>query len=469
VSSADRIAKLEALVAGLLEQVARLTAEVERLKPFEARVAFLEAENAWLREKLAKSSRNSSKPPSGDGPKEKAERRAKKPTGRAAGGQPGHPKHERPAWPVEKVNKRVVLRPKQCERCSSPLAGEDPEPHRHQLFELPKVEPIVTEFLQHSLGCKDCGHVTRAPLPVGVPSRIFGPSVDATIGYLMGVHKLGKRGAAEALLDLYGLPISVGAIVDSQREVSEALAEPYNEVVAHAQAAPVKNADETSWVEGKGKKARAWLWTLVTAHAIVFMIQKTRATDGAIKLLLNGKTRIGELVFGVLGTDRHGAYNFWPLRCRQFCWSHLLRDFTAISERTGASASIGKQLIEETGRMFDWWHRVRDGTLSRAAFAERARRGPARRRHRARRREDRAHLRQASQSEGCALDVRTRRGRRAHEQFSGTRRPSRRHRPKDLRRNEVRPRQPVHREDPDRPRNPPPSTSYHPAVHPDRV
>ena len=177
----------------------------------------------------------------------------------------------------------------------------------------------MTEFVQHSLRCKDCGHVTRAPLPAGVPRRIFGPSVDAAIGYLMGVHKLGKRGAVEALFDLYGLTISVGATVDSQREVSEALAEPYHEIVTHAQDAPVKNADETSWVEGKGKKARAWLWTLVTTHAIVFMIQRTRATNGAIKLLLNRKTRIGELVFGVLGTDRHGAYNFWPLRCRQFC------------------------------------------------------------------------------------------------------------------------------------------------------
>ena len=213
MSSADRIADLEALVRSLLE-----------------RIAALKAENAALKEKLAKSSRNSSKPPSSDGPKEKAERRTKKPTGRAAGGQPGHPKHERPAWPAEKVKKRVVLRPKQCQACTSPLVGDDPEPHRHQLFELPKVEPIVTEFLQHSLGCKRCGHVTRAPLPVGVPSRIFGPSVDAAIGYLMGVHKLGKRGAAEALFDLYGLPISVGAIVDSQREVSEALAEPYGTV-----------------------------------------------------------------------------------------------------------------------------------------------------------------------------------------------------------------------------------------------
>jgi transposase len=179
-------------------------------------------------------------------------------------------------------------------------------------------------------------------------------------------HKLGKRCVAEVLYDICGLPISVGAVVDSQQEVSEALAEPYVEIVAHAQAARLKNADETSWPEGKLKM---WLWTLVTASAIVFMIQKTRCTKAAVKLLINGKTRIGDLAFyGVLGTDRHGAYNFWPLALRQFCWSHLSRDFAAISERPAAAGRVGKKLLEETARMFGWWQRVRDGTLSRAAF-----------------------------------------------------------------------------------------------------
>ena len=205
------------------------------------------------------------------------------------------------------------------------------------------------------------------PLPPGVPTRAFGPSVDAVVSYLM-LHKLGKRGVAEVLYDLYGLPISLGAVIDSQREMSEALAEPYVEIVEHAQAAPIKNADETSWIEGKGKKAKVWLWTLVTASAIVFMIQRTRATNGALNLLLNGKTPIGELVFGVLGTDRHGAYNFWPLERRQFCWSHLDRDFTAISERPGAAGDVGRKLLDEADRMFAWWHRVRDGTLTRARF-----------------------------------------------------------------------------------------------------
>ncbi len=367
-----RIADLDALVQRLLTENAELKAENAQLQredvELRAENAKLRGENAALKEKVGKSSRNSSRPPSSDGPKDRAERRTKKPTGRKPGGQPGRSKAERAPWPAEKVNKRVVLRPTACEACALPLVGPvDSEPRRHQVFELPKVEPVVTEFVQHSREC-GCGHVTCAPLPAGVPHRIFGPSVDATVGYFIGVHKMGKRGVAEALVNIYGLPMSLGAVVDSQREASEALAAPYVEIVAHAQAARVKNADETSWIEGNGKKARAWLWTLVTATAIVFMIQKSRATGAAIKLLLNGKTLMKDLTFGVLVTDRHGAYNFWPLALHQFCWAHLARDFTAISERAGAAGVLGGKLVEETARMFGWWGRVRDGTLSRDSF-----------------------------------------------------------------------------------------------------
>lgn len=357
MSAEDRIAQLEAQVAALL-----------------ARVEVLERENAELKEKARKSSRNSSKPPSSDGPSDRHRRRSKPPTGRAPGGQPGHERHERPQVPPEKVSKRVVLRPERCARCETRLVGSDPEPRRHQVFDLPEVEPIVHEYVLHALCCSECGHATRASLPEGVPTRIFGPSVTATCSYLMGVHRLGKRGTAEVLHDLYGLPISVGAVVDSQEEASAALARPYDEIVAHAQAAPIKNADETSWREGNGKNsARAWLWTLVTANAIVFMIHKSRAQDAAVRLLLGAKTAVKDVVFGCLGTDRHGAYNFWPLRLRQFCWSHLTRDFTAISERPGAAGRVGRKLLEEAARMFAWWHCVRDGTLSRARFQIRMR------------------------------------------------------------------------------------------------
>jgi transposase len=373
VSAADRTAELEALVERVFARLERLEADHAELQRENAELrrenVTLKAKVAELEEKLAKSSRNSSKPPSSDGPKARHERRAKKPTGRGPGGQPGHSKHERLEVPPEKVSKRVVLKPKHCERCTCALSGNDPDPHRHQVFELPKIEPVVTEYEQHTLGCKRCGHTTRARMPADVPTRIFGPSVEAACGYFMGVHRVGKRGTAEILQDVFGLPISVGAVVDSQNEVRRALEEPYAEALAYAQAAPIKNADETSWREGNTKgRANAWLWTLVTSTVIVFMIHRSRAQDAAAKLLLNGKTALTDLVFGYLGTDRHGAYNFWPRALRQFCWSHLQRDFTAISERTGQARVIGNKLLDETSRMFEWWHRVRDGTLSRETF-----------------------------------------------------------------------------------------------------
>ena len=50
------------------------------------------------------------------------------------------------------------------------------------------------------------------------------------------------------------------------------------------------------------------------------------------------------------------------------CWAHLKRDFQALVERGGESERIGRALLEQVEQMFGLWHRVRDGTLSRADF-----------------------------------------------------------------------------------------------------
>jgi transposase len=337
------------------EEIAELKRQlVER----DAIIAELRAELAALREALAKSSRNSSKPPSSDRPGAKT-RPKKTSSGRQPGGQPGHKRHQRELVPLEKVHEVVACIPKQCEACAGLLHGQDPEPHRHQVFELPPVEPIVTEYQQHALGCSGCGHRTTGQLPPGVPTRAFGPTVDAVLAVLMGVYRLTKRQVPELMRDLFGLQMSVGAVIGCQQAASAAIAEAVEEARKYAQKQPVKHADETGWREGVGR-SRAWLWTVVTQHVVVFMIHTRRNADAA-KELLGGW-------LGVLVTDRHGAYHWWPDCRRQFCWAHLKRDIYAIIERGGDSARIGKGLLDEVARMFIWWHRVRDGTLARSTF-----------------------------------------------------------------------------------------------------
>jgi transposase len=43
-----------------------------------------------------------------------------------------------------------------------------------------------------------------------------------------------------------------------------------------------------------------------------------------------------------------------------------------MAERSGALAEIGTSLLHKGHRLFHWWHRVRDGTMSRELFVEAA-------------------------------------------------------------------------------------------------
>jgi transposase len=336
------------------EEIEELRATIAKLlKVIEQQAARI----ADLEEKLRQSSSNSSKPPSSDGPSTKPAPK-KKPTGRGPGGQPGHERKERALLPPEKVTHHHVVMPKHCEKCSTRLLGKDATPTRKQFFELPTVEPIVTEYALHAVACPSCQHVTRAQLPVDGPDRMLGPSVDAVIALLMGAYRMSKRTVVDAMLGLYGMPISVGEVVNAQHRASEAMAVAVNEAREVAQHALVKNADETSWREDR---KRCWLWTCVTADLTVFLIH-ARRNKSVAHLLLGGAPQ------GVLGSDRHGAYNYWIDEKHQFCWSHLIRDFTAIEERGGTSAICARAILDDVDRMFGAWHHLKAGYINRCVF-----------------------------------------------------------------------------------------------------
>jgi transposase len=130
----------------------------DRLPPeVQSYIRYLEVRLAGLEERLHRHSGNSAAPPSADPPHAKPAP-PRRPSGRARGGQPGHPRHLRPPLPPDQV---VELRPDRCRRCVHPLAGDDPEPRRHQVVELPPVRPHVTEHRRHRRTCPRCGRVNR--------------------------------------------------------------------------------------------------------------------------------------------------------------------------------------------------------------------------------------------------------------------------------------------------------------------
>jgi transposase len=330
----------------------------EYIRTLEARVAALEATVQQLLERLQQAAHNSSRPPSSDPPHALKPRARRQPSGRKRGGQPGHQGQSRTVVPIEDVETVVPVKPRQCRRCQHPLQGEDAQPYRHQVTELPLVKPIVTEYQMHRLVCPVCGTATRAPLPGGVPTGGFGPRVQAIVALCTGAYRLSKRTPQEVMADLFGMSLSLGTIPQLEQATVQAVAAPVAEAQAYVRAQAVAHLDETGWREGR---TRAWLWVAVTTWVTVFVVRLSRGAKVA-------QTLLGERFCGILVTDRWSAYTWYPTRWRQICWAHLLRDFEAMIERGGRSQEIGEGLREQARQMFHAWHRVRDGTLTHAEF-----------------------------------------------------------------------------------------------------
>ena len=329
----------------------------ECIQALQSQVRQLEGQVKELEARLGQNSQNSSRPPSSDPPRQGRPRKEKTPSGRKRGGQPGHPGWHRARYSPVQVDQVVTLYPQQCDHCGQGLA-EAPQSGkiwRHQVVELPEVKVQVSEYRLHCKRCRACGQKSRAKLPPGVPRRSFGPKLQSVVSLLTGRYRLSRREACQLLKDLWQAEISLGGLSGLEGVTAEALAPVMEEAAREVQGAEAVNLDETGWAEGN---RRAWLWTAVTPRVSLFRIEASRSGAVVEKLL-------GKEFAGVAGTDRYGAYNRIPLEQRALCHAHLKRNFQGLVDRGGAGARVGRWGVRELGRVFDLWHRFRDGFIDR--------------------------------------------------------------------------------------------------------
>lgn len=309
---------------------------------------------ATLEERLNQNSHNSSKPPSTDPPQ--TPRRAPRPaSGRPAGGQAGHPGHSRPLRAADHV---VALRPLACAHCGTLLLGSDSHPERHQVTDVPRIEPVVTEYQRHTLTCQHCGQTTSADWPPEMPPGDFGPRLQAITGYLSGRLSLSQRDIEEVCDTLLNVDLSLGSVSAQEATVSAAVAPAVAAVQTYLQQAAQTHVDETGWFE---QAKHGWLWLAATPLLSLFQVLHTRGAAGL-------QTLLGASYAGIIHSDRWSAYNTLAPRQRQLCWAHLLRDFQKLVERGGASQPLGADLLGAGRQLFALWDQLRAGTLSRVDF-----------------------------------------------------------------------------------------------------
>jgi len=318
----------------------------EQIQQLEQRVARQDERIAQLERRLNRSSRNSSVPPSADAPSSPP-RRSKDPSGRKPGAQSGHEGHGRDLLPACAVDEVVEHWPERCGCghvfCEAELRS-DGEPARHQVEELPVLTVKVVEHRAQRLRCPECGERARAEFPDEVAASAFGPRLQAALVVLSVRNRVSRRDVVELAEELFGARLSTGSVDAVLARASEALAEPYEDLLARVRAAEAVNADETGWRTAGERRA---LWGLFTSRHAFFQVARDRHEDHAKRLLADTQA--------VVTSDRWWAYRSLPLRRRQLCWSHLQRDFAAHAEGLAAEREFGEHGLELSRKVFWAW------------------------------------------------------------------------------------------------------------------
>ncbi len=344
-------AEAEAILNGERETAVALLMRVGELIEANRR---LEARVAELEQRLNRTSRNSSMPPSQDPPS--APPRPTGPaSGRTPGGQPGHEGRSRPLLPLERVDEVIDHWPRHCHACAH-LFGEDERadaaaPQRHQVCELPPVSARVSEHRLHRLRCPACAAETRAELPSGVPRSAFGPRLQAAVATVAVRNRVSRRDTTELARELFGVELATGSVDAIVQRAGEALAAPHTRLEQQIKAASVVNIDETGWKTAGGRRT---LWGALTSQTAVFRIAAGRHASESRMLL-------GERFAGIVCSDRWRGYDYLDPSRRQLCWAHLLRDFTAHSEGLGEQQRFGNDGLQIAHDLFDAWDAYQQG------------------------------------------------------------------------------------------------------------
>jgi transposase len=244
-------AEKDALIMALFKQVQVLSARVQEL---EAR--------------LAKNSRNSSKPPSSDGynkPKPKSRRET---STRSSGGQLGHEGHtlKQVAHP-DRIMPHVVS---SCARCGEslqhcPVVAIE----RRQVFDLPTIRLSVTEHRGEVKVCTGCRCTTRGRFPEAVTQAVqYGPGVQSLIGYFSQYQMLPYARLQEVFAQVFGIELSQGTIDNVLGRCHDGLEEFERAVKAALVNSDVAHFDETGmrvdaalhWVHVASTKEASYYW-----------------------------------------------------------------------------------------------------------------------------------------------------------------------------------------------------------------
>jgi len=314
---------------------------VELILALQDQVQALTTQVTELAQRLHTHSRNSSNPPSSDGPAKPRPQSLRTPSGKKPGGQTGHPGQT--LTQVEHPDHRITLPLHTC-ACQADLTNETVIGYeRRQLVDLPEPQLDVTEYQGEIKTCPQCGRSVTAAFPASLPAPAqYGPRFRSLLVYLQNQQLIPLRRVSQMMADLYGASVSDATIVDATRRCDEHLA-PFETAVKEALGkSPILHVDE-SGVRTAG--TLHWLHSASTATLTFYGVHAKRGREAIeqFKILPDFSGRL--------------IHDFWKpylaYDCAHgLCNAHHLRELTCLFEQD--DHPWAKQMFDLLLEMNEW-------------------------------------------------------------------------------------------------------------------
>src|SRR5262249_44680066 len=314
--------------------------------------AALRAQVADLQAKLAKTrkdSSNSSKPPSSDivkPPRPQGQRKRK------IGAQPGHPRHQRPAFAADQVDACIDYICPHCPDCGGPVQASDEPPRVVQQVELIAKPTVVTEHRGVACWCARCQQTHYAPIDPAVRrAGLLGPRLTALVAFLKCVCHASFSTVRKFLRDVVGVRVSRGYLAKVCAKVSDSLQVPYEQLLALLPKQPYVNTDETGHTNNGD---HFWTWCFRPPLFTLFPISPSPVSPVLLDVL-------AKEFEGVFGCDYFSAFGKYMGDCNvlvQFCLAHLIRDIKFLATHPDRrNRAYGERLLEAARALFGLIHR----------------------------------------------------------------------------------------------------------------
>jgi len=320
-----------------------------------------------LEQKLAVNSRNSHKPPSSDSPqqkdknknenkdknkdKKKKKKRPKKPSDKKPGGQKGH--KGQTLMPVDKPDITQPLAVNECKNCHTSLIDQPADGHKNrQVFDIPPITLMVTEYRAEVKTCPCCNKETTADFPSGVTQPVqYGQRIKAFGVYFMNYQLLPYERTTQIFKDLLGQSISPGTLFNTQEKCYHNLAATEQTIKEQVLASNVVHFDETGLsVNG----SLQWLHTASTKTLTFYAVhaKRGRVAMDDIGILPNFKgtaVHDGLVSYSKYGC-KHGLCNAhhqreleWAIEQEEAAWAQDMFDCLLDIKDATESARNGNQ------------------------------------------------------------------------------------------------------------------------------